>query len=227
MQIKSNTLQEALVGPHIDLGDSGVAAFSSTGDEAVSYLRRLKGPQPERPGSNATSKDIGKAPTDATNAVWKELRQSPRLRCSGSVEFRVEGSDECMWGTLTDISLHGCYVEANTTFPIGTKVALVLKSFGIRIQTPGTVRTSYPSQGMGIGYTEIEPGQKQHLKQLLDGLIARGSFTDGVSAAKTAETAPGPLDPKGFLDEMTEFFRSNQLLSREEFRKMAKRVCLF
>jgi hypothetical protein len=45
-----------------------------------------------------------------------------------------------MWGTVPDVSLHGCYVEMNTTFPVGTKVDLVLKSFGIRIESPGTVR---------------------------------------------------------------------------------------
>ena len=57
-----------------------------------------------------------------------------------------------MWGTLTDISLHGCYVEMNATSPIDTKVDLVLKSFGIRIEVSGTVRTSYPFLGMGIGF---------------------------------------------------------------------------
>ncbi|HEY6302122.1 MAG TPA: hypothetical protein VIX14_03565, partial [Terriglobales bacterium] len=36
-------------------------------------------------------------------------------------------------GTLTDVSLHGCYLEMNTTFPVGTKVKLVLKSFGVRV----------------------------------------------------------------------------------------------
>ena len=62
-----------------------------------------------------------------------------------------------MWGTLTDISLHGCYVEMNATFPVDTKVDLVLKSFGIRIHTPGRVRATYPSLGMGICFAEIEP----------------------------------------------------------------------
>jgi hypothetical protein len=57
-----------------------------------------------------------------------------------SAVFRVEGNDARVWGTVTDFSLHGCYVEMNTMFPAGTKVALVLKSFGIRIETPGTVR---------------------------------------------------------------------------------------
>jgi hypothetical protein len=73
--------------------------------------------------------------------------------------------DARMWGTVTDVSLHGCYVEMNTTFPAGTEVDLVLKSFGIRIETPGTVRASYPFLGMGICFAEMEPVQQMQLKQ--------------------------------------------------------------
>jgi preprotein translocase subunit Sss1 len=34
----------------------------------------------------------------------------------------------------------------------------------------------------------------------------------------------GTVDPRAFLNEITEFFRKNQLLSREEFHEIAKRV---
>jgi preprotein translocase subunit Sss1 len=37
----------------------------------------------------------------------------------------------------------------------------------------------------------------------------------------------GTVDLRAFLDEMTEFFRKNQLLSRDEFHKIAKRVRRF
>jgi PilZ domain len=69
-----------------------------------------------------------------------------------------------IWGTVTDISLHGCYVEMNTTLPVGTKVDLVLKSFGVRIEAPGTVRASYPFLGMGICFAEIQLVQQLHLR---------------------------------------------------------------
>ena len=110
---------------------------------------------------------------------FKDRRQSPRLRCSGSVEFRVQGSDVRMWGTLTDISLHGCYVEMNATFPIDTKVGLVMKSFGIRIQTAGRVRATYPSLGMGICFADIEPSEQLQLKQLLTALSGRSTIYTG------------------------------------------------
>jgi hypothetical protein len=213
------------VDPHIYPGQPGLPSDASTGEEGVNYLRRLKGEPAEGVPVDAAGNGGGGAPTDATSFAWKELRQSPRLRCSGSVKFRTEGSDATMWGTLTDISMHGCYVEMNTTFPVDTKVDLVLKSFGIRIEARGTVRTSYPFLGMGIGFAEIEPGQEPQLKQLLDALIGRGGVSNIESDRENGmKNYMKTVDLRAFLDEMTEFFRKNQLLSRDEFHKIAKRV---
>src|SRR5258708_31839244 len=133
-------------------------------EESVDYLRRLKGAAEEVPPGDVAAR-AGEAALEAlNNPVWKERRQSPRLRCSGSAELRTGASDARMWGTLTDVSLHGCYVEMNTTFPVGTKVDLVLKSFGIRIETPGTVRVSYPFLGMGASFAEVEPVHQLQLQ---------------------------------------------------------------
>ena len=130
-----------------------------------------------------------------------------------------------IWGTVTDVSQHGCYVEMNTTFPVGTKVDLVLKSFGIRIETPGEVRVSYPFLGMGICFGEIEPVQQMQLKQLLAALSGRSAVCKGISAEeKSVKDTLASADPKVFLNEITEFFQKNQLLSRNEFHQIAKRA---
>jgi Tfp pilus assembly protein PilZ len=168
---------------------------------------------------------LGRAPTEASRGPLHGVRQSPRVRCSGSVEFRVQGNNATLWGTVTDISLHGCYLDTKNTFSIGTDIFLVLKSFGIRIQSTGTVRTSYPSSGMGVAFTDIEPGQQQHLKQLIDVLTGHGSTPRNVPFHENVvEGAPGQVDPIAFLDEITEFFRKKPLLSREEFVSIANRV---
>jgi len=213
------------VDPRIYRAQPDLTPDSNNGDEGVDYLRRLKGSAPEGAPADASARDGGEAPATAKSAAWKERRQSPRLRCSGSAEFRTEASDVRIWGTVTDVSLHGCYVEMNTTFPIGTKVDLVLKSFGIRIETPGEVRASYPFLGMGICFAEIEPVQQLHLKDLLGALAGRSAVSNGISAQenKMNDTLRS-ADPKAFLDEITEFFQKNQLLSRNEFHQIAKRA---
>jgi hypothetical protein len=208
------------VDPRIYRAQPDLTPDSSNGDEGVDYLRRLKGAP-----ADALAPGGGEAPAAAKSVAWKERRQSPRLRCSGSAEFRTEASDVRIWGTVTDVSLHGCYVEMNTTFPIGTKVDLVLKSFGIRIETPGTVRASYPFLGMGISFAEIEPVQQLHLKDLLAALAGRSAVSNGISAQENnMKDTLRSADPKAFLDEITEFFQKNQLLSRNEFHQIAKRA---
>ena len=130
-----------------------------------------------------------------------------------------------MWGTVTDVSLHGCYVEMNTTFPAGTKVALVLKSFGIGIETPGTVRASYPFLGMCICFAEIEPVQQMQLKQLLAALAGRSAVSNRISAEENSvKDIVASADPKSCLDGIAEFFQKDQLLSRNEFHQIAKRA---
>ena len=196
----------------------------SNGDEGVDYLRRLKGAVLEAAPADAVVRG-GEAPAAANSLAWKDKRQSPRLRCSGSAEFRTEASDARMWGTVTDVSLHGCYVEMNTPLPVGTKMDLVLKSFGIRIEAPGTVRASYPFLGMGICFAEIEPVQQMQLKQLLAALSARGGVSNGISTQENnMSDILSAADPKAFFDEITEFFQKNQLLSRNEFHQIAKRA---
>ena len=202
-----------------------LAPDPSNGDESVDYLRRLKGAAVEAAPADAVARGGGGAPAAANSNAWKERRQSPRLRCSGSAEFRAEGNDARMWGTVTDVSLHGCYVEMNTTFPVDTKVGLVLKSFGIRIEAPGTVRASYPFLGMGICFAEIEPAQQIQLKKLLAALAGRSAVSNGMSADENnLKDSLASADPKSFLDGIVEFFQKNQTLSRDEFHQITKRA---
>jgi PilZ domain len=192
----------------------GSLSESEGDDSSVNYLRRLRG------------NPSGGARTEAgPNVIWRERRQSPRLRCSGSVEFRAAGNEARLWGTLTDISLHGCYVEMNSTFPVQTKADLILKSCGIRIQVPGTVRTSYPSLGMGICFDEIEPKQAVELKRLLAALAERSGLSSPASAGeKNAKVSPLAVDSMTILSEITEFFQKKPQLSREEFQQIVRRA---
>ncbi len=211
--------------PHISPEQSGLSPDSSKSEDAVNYLRRLREPVAGGMSSGAAARGDGKPGVATMGPGFKDRRQSPRLRCSGSVEFRVQGSDVRMWGTLTDISLHGCYVEMNATFPIDTKVGLVMKSFGIRIQTAGRVRATYPSLGMGICFADIEPSEQLQLKQLLTALSGRSTiYTAKSTEESNLKEALGSTDPRAILGEITGFFQNNQLLSRAEFCQIAKRA---
>jgi hypothetical protein len=197
--------------------------------EGSSYLRQLKDSIAETGANMVPAVAIPEIREGSPSG--KERRRSVRYRCSGSVDFRSEGSDVRMWGTLTDVSLHGCYVEMNTTFPVGTRVDLNLEAMGIRVRVQGTVRVSYPFLGMGIMFTDIEPGQQIQLGQVLSALAGQSSLPTPDSAPTAERSVEGTLkvavsnaDPKAALNEIRQFFVGNRLLSREEFVLIVKRV---
>ena len=132
---------------------------------SVEYLRRLRSqesPAPEHtaPGQPGAPKLF--VPQASTSAAG-ERRSSPRYKCEGSAEFRAEGSEIRTWGTFTDISMNGCYVEMTATFPVGSRVDLSLELHGVRFEVKGEVRVSYPLLGMGIAFTEIS--EQDQLRQ--------------------------------------------------------------
>jgi hypothetical protein len=96
-----------------------------------------------------------------------DKRKSPRYRCQGSAHIREIDTGVAIWTTFTDISLHGCYVEATTTYPLGVMLGLKLEANGYRIEATGEVRVAYPSLGMGISFTNISEEDRERLRSLV------------------------------------------------------------
>ena len=84
-------------------------------NSGADYLRRLKRNQEHQPRGYAepdpTPEPVETAPP--------ERRRNPRYKCEGSATFRVEGTNVRTWGTFTDLSCSGCYVELKASFPGG------------------------------------------------------------------------------------------------------------
>ena len=130
-------------------------------DSGTAYLRRLK-----TQDQNAAGTILRSGVAEVVTSAASERRISRRYQCVGSVELRAEGAVR-LWGTLRDISLHGCYVEMATTFPVGKQLNLALESGGVWVRAGATVRTSYPGLGMGMCFAELAATQQLHLNQIL------------------------------------------------------------
>jgi PilZ domain len=132
------------------------------------------------------------------------------------------------WSTFTDISLHGCYVEAQATYPVGTVLQLALEAKGIRIESKGTVRVNYPYLGMGIAFLDMSSENQAKLKELL-GSLSRPSMIMGPGIASTLPTR-GPLElppitkPDAVLEAVVEFFRDRQMLMRDDFVRIVRQT---
>lgn len=173
-----------------------------------------------------------------------EKRKSPRYRCQGSAQLREISSGAAMWATFSDISLHGCYMEAAAGYPVGSGVALTIEVNGFRVQATGEVRASYPGLGMGISFTKISDEDRERLRALVRSL----SQPSVIMGARVAETVPpsqptnavpgspnpglanpglanpGSPNPGAALQAITKFFEDRHVLGREEFLRILRKT---
>jgi hypothetical protein len=191
-------------------------------DNGIAYLMALKRSTESAPAHEQSQEaNANERGSKQPSFQGGEKRRSPRYQCEGSVQMREADCDVHTWASFTDISLHGCYVEAQATYPVGTVLQLTLEAKGIRIESQGTVRVSYPYLGMGIAFMDISSENQAKLKELL-GSLSRPSIIMGQGTASTLPTR-GPLElppitkPDAILEALAEFFRDRQMLMRDDF----------
>ncbi len=176
---------------------------------AVAYLRALKqplaahtaagaAPAREVPAQAAPNPE-GSQTGIAGHFTGADKRRSPRYKCEGSVQLREQGCDVHTWATFTDVSVHGCYVEAQATYPAGTMLHMKLDASGIRMEVTGEVRINYPYLGMGIAFRKVSDENAALLRQLVVTTLApqlnHGPWHRLV-AARRHFAFPGFLDHK-------------------------------
>ena len=163
------------------------------------------------------------APFDSFSGV--EKRASSRHKCEGTIEMHAVGSESPTWATITDISMHGCYVDTHATYPVGTVIELKLSVNGISVQTKGTVRVNYPYLGMGIAFSDPSPENQNRLREILRTVARLGSPKQSKASASSAPSnslmgeLPRVTDTSSVVDALIEFYRHNHILTREEFLK--------
>jgi len=206
-------------------------------EEGIAYLMALK-----RSGAPASAEAPASEHSSSGQVTWggivgstgpqtqspgAEKRRSPRYKCEGKTELREKGCDVRTWAAFTDISMHGCYVEAQATYPAGTVLDMKLEANGFRVEAKGTVRVTYPYLGMGIAFVDLSEENRTHLRELM-GSISQSSVIMGPGIASTLP-ATSPLgavpqisDPQAAIRMLVEFFDNRQMLTREDFLRVLR-----
>ncbi len=162
----------------------------------------------------------------------EERRHNPRYRASGGVQMYPAGLEVRVWGTLTDISLGGCYVESMAPLPAGTEVGLELESDGDRLQARAAVRVSHPGCGMGIQFLTLEEEDRRTLERIVARAAAAAQPSEqgwsrigNTSTAAPGGHAPAPRssDANLLLQELLLFFTERDAMSRDDFRQLLER----
>jgi hypothetical protein len=216
-------------------GVSAVLVFmENSSNEGISYLQALRRDSSTSGGAAAASAREQEPPPDSASESASsgyqgaEKRRTARYHCEGSVHIREEGRDVSTWAAFTDISLHGCYVEAQATYPAGTVLHLQLDANGIRVEATGTVRVNYPYLGMGISFSEISNENVLRLRQLLAAIsrpcvIMGPGIASSLPSTTPSEAVPPITNPGAAVQGLIEFFESRQMLMREDFLRILRK----
>ena len=73
---------------------------------------------------------------------------------------------------LTDLSLHACYLQTESPFPVRTRLRLMMKVEKLSLQIEGIVRAMHNGAGMGVEFTQQTAAQKSRVEGFIQALVA-------------------------------------------------------
>jgi hypothetical protein len=111
---------------------------------------------------------------DGFQGPGAERRRYLRLKATTSVQLYPEGGS-LTWGTSTDLSLGGCYVEMPIPLQSGTKLKIKVWIGENELWAAGRVTNVTPGFGIGVQFTEIAEKDLQVLKVFLSSRIQKSN----------------------------------------------------
>ena len=127
---------------------------------------------PEPPVATAPAATPPFEPDIFTPCWGQDRRRYPRMKCFVAVELRVDGSPTPIWGNLSNTSLGGGFVETVAPVPTGVNLEIGLWVANGKIWVKGLilngiVTRSNPSFGVRIKFDNLEPSERETLRQFL------------------------------------------------------------
>src|SRR5207245_4916154 len=142
----------------IDLGDEFIATVEeekAAGDSfALAGAGRSAPPRDEFTAAVEEAKAAG--PSAA--AAGADRRTNPRYEFVAAVEVVAAESGARIETRVRDLSQQGCYVDTNSALPLGTVTDIRITKGAQLFEAHGRVVYSRASKGMGLVFTDLEPG---------------------------------------------------------------------
>jgi hypothetical protein len=89
--------------------------------------------------------------------VERERRRTPRYVFFASAELFEEKSEVRVASRVSELSLHGCYLDMMNPFPKDTMILLKIWTDGMVFQSKGKIIYSQPNMGAGVGFIDVQP----------------------------------------------------------------------
>lgn len=98
----------------------------------------------------------------------RERRRTPRYVFFASAELFEEKSEVRIASRVSELSLHGCYLDMMNPFPKDTMVLLKIWADEKAFQAKGKIIYSQPNMGAGVVFLDVQPEHLPILQHWLD-----------------------------------------------------------
>jgi hypothetical protein len=96
-----------------------------------------------------------------------ERRRTPRYPFIATAEVVDQSSQASVSTRVTELSLHGCYLDMPNPLPKDTEIKVKIYSEGKFFESSGVIVYSQPNLGVGVTFREVRPQFLNVLKQWL------------------------------------------------------------
>jgi PilZ domain len=98
----------------------------------------------------------------------RERRRTPRYIFIASAELYEEASDVRVASRVSELSLHGCYLDMMNPFPPGTIIRLKIFAGDLTFQSKARVIYSTSNVGAGVAFIDVEPKYEYMIKRWME-----------------------------------------------------------
>ncbi|MDP9337429.1 MAG: PilZ domain-containing protein [Acidobacteriota bacterium] len=105
----------------------------------------------------------------------EQRRRTPRYTFIASAELLEPQTEVRIATRVSELSVHGCYMDMLNPFPVGTPVRVKISADAAEFQSKARIVYAHPNLGVGVGFLDPEP---QYLK-VLQGWISEAEKDPG------------------------------------------------
>ena len=113
--------------------------------------------------------------TERAAQMEHERRRMPRVPFVASAELLEVDTGTRMNAQVSELSLHGCYVDTLNPLPKGTSVFVKIFTEEYLFETPAIVVYCHPHLGMGLAFHDVKP----HFVNVLQNWVMAGAGKKG------------------------------------------------
>ncbi|MGC2529738.1 MAG: PilZ domain-containing protein [Candidatus Acidiferrum sp.] len=100
--------------------------------------------------------------------MGSERRRVPRYTFIASAELIEEASDVRIATRVSELSLHGCYLDMMNPFPVGTLVLVKISAGDAYFQARAKIVYAQTNMGAGVAFLAVEAEYQPVLDRWLD-----------------------------------------------------------